>query len=53
MALIGPHMIVIEHRSTMLGYITVSFLMSALGLGGAIFPFCYCLGWDSEATMVS
>jgi hypothetical protein len=38
-------------RTIMSRYATVTSLLSALGFGGAIYPFCYCIGWDGEDTM--
>ena len=38
--------------STLLGYVAVASALTALGFGVAVYPFCYCVGWDSEDKMV-
>lgn len=36
------------HQSTLLGYAATMSFLSAMGFGGAMHPFCYCIGWDSK-----
>eukprot|EP00928_Gymnodinium_smaydae_P046134 TRINITY_DN30733_c0_g1_i1.p1 TRINITY_DN30733_c0_g1~~TRINITY_DN30733_c0_g1_i1.p1 ORF type:complete len:723 (+),score=72.05 TRINITY_DN30733_c0_g1_i1:60-2228(+) len=41
----------IVHQSTLLGFASVASILAALGFGVAAFPFCYCVGWNSEDDM--
>jgi len=43
--------VAIFHQSTLLGYAATTAFLSALGFGGAMYPFCYCIGWDNSDDM--
>eukprot|EP00931_Biecheleriopsis_adriatica_P109895 TRINITY_DN84164_c0_g1_i1.p1 TRINITY_DN84164_c0_g1~~TRINITY_DN84164_c0_g1_i1.p1 ORF type:complete len:669 (+),score=132.52 TRINITY_DN84164_c0_g1_i1:64-2007(+) len=42
----------IQHHSQLLGFATIGNLLAALGFSAAVYPFCYCIGWESEDAMV-
>eukprot|EP00929_Paragymnodinium_shiwhaense_P117269 TRINITY_DN8767_c1_g1_i6.p1 TRINITY_DN8767_c1_g1~~TRINITY_DN8767_c1_g1_i6.p1 ORF type:complete len:552 (+),score=79.86 TRINITY_DN8767_c1_g1_i6:66-1658(+) len=48
-ALCAPHAIL--HQSSLLGYATVAAALFGLGLSAAAVPFCYVIGFKSEAEM--
>merc|ERR1712113_1192048 len=43
--------VAIIHQSQLLGYATTASFVAALGLGAAMYPFCYCIGWETPDAM--
>merc|ERR1712232_1241763 len=43
--------VAILHQSQVLGYATTACFVGALGLGAAMYPFCYCIGWETADAM--
>lgn len=41
----------ILHQSRLFGYVATGSFLNALGFNGAIYPFCYVIGWSSEDLM--
>jgi hypothetical protein len=41
----------VHFQSSLLGYMSVCALYAALGFSGCCFGLCYCIGWESEASM--
>jgi len=44
--------VAILHQSKLIGFASVGSLLAALGFSGAMYPFCYCIGWNSEDSML-
>merc|ERR1712232_88003 len=43
--------VAIIHQSQLLGDATTASFVGALGLGAAMYPFCYCIGWETADAM--